>query len=70
MMAPEALEAIFVQREELLRNLLERIGISALTRDKYHTLLVGPRGLGKTHLISMIYYRLQAVKELFFNGGF
>jgi len=64
MMAPEALEAIFVQREELLRNLLERIGISALTRDKYHTLLVGPRGLGKTHLISMIYYRLQAVKEL------
>jgi hypothetical protein len=62
-MTPDALEAIFVQREDL-RNLLERVGISALTRDKYHTLLVGPRGLGKTHLISMIYYRLQALGEL------
>ena len=64
LMPPEALEAIFVQREALLRNILERIGISALTRDKHNTLLVGPRGLGKTHLISMIYYRLQALEEL------
>jgi len=64
LMAPETLEAIFVQREELLQSILESIGISALTRDKKHTLLVGPRGIGKTHLISMIYYRLQAVDEL------
>ncbi len=64
LMTPEALEAIFVQREELLRNILESIGISALTRDKRNLLLIGPRGIGKTHLISMIYYRLQAVEEL------
>ncbi len=64
LMPPEALEAIFVQREELLCNILERIGISALTPAKHHTLLVGPRGIGKTHLISMVYYRLQAMEEL------
>lgn len=64
LMSPEALEAIFVQREELLRNILERVGISALTPAKHHTLLVGPRGIGKTHLISMVYYRLQAMDEL------
>ncbi len=63
-MTPEALEAIFVQREQLLQSILERIGISALTHSKQNSLLVGPRGIGKTHLISMIYYRLRAVEEL------
>ncbi len=64
LMTPDALEAIFVQREELLQSILERIGISALTQSKQNSLLVGPRGIGKTHLISMIYYRLSAVGEL------
>jgi hypothetical protein len=64
LMTQKALEAIFVQREDLLRSILERIGISALTHDIQNTLLVGPRGIGKTHLISMIYYRLQGMEEL------
>ncbi len=64
LMTPDALEAIFVQREELLQNILERIRTSARFPEKQNTLLVGPRGIGKTHLISMIYYRLQALEEL------
>jgi tetratricopeptide (TPR) repeat protein len=64
LMTPDALEAIFVQRRDLLRNILTRIEKSALTSEKRHTLLVGPRGIGKTHLISMIYYQLQSVEAL------
>ena len=63
-MTPDALEAIFVQREDLLQSILERIRTSALTPEKKNTLLIGPRGIGKTHIISMINYRLQALEYL------
>jgi tetratricopeptide (TPR) repeat protein len=63
-MTPDALEAIFIQREGLARDILERIATSTLTSEKQNTLLVGPRGIGKTHLISLLYYRLQAMEEL------
>ena len=56
--APELLEAIFVQRESLLQNLLERVAESATTGSKHHVLLIGPRGFGKTHLITLLNYRL------------
>lgn len=61
LMSQEALEAIFVQvrRRELLERLIENIRISSSTTSKHHTLLVGPRGIGKTHLITMLYYRLR-----------
>jgi tetratricopeptide (TPR) repeat protein len=64
LMPAEALEAIFVQRDDLLRALLERISSGTLTPVKNNTLLVGPRGIGKTHLISLIYYRLRSTEEL------
>ena len=64
LMTPDALEAIFVQREKLLQEILERIRKSALGSEKKNTLLVGPRGIGKTHLISMIYHRLQSMKPI------
>ena len=63
-MTPEALESIFVQREKLLQQILERIQNSAPGSEKRNTLLVGPRGIGKTHLISMICHRLQSMKPL------
>ena len=63
-MTPDVLEAIFVQRQGLLQSILERIRTSALTAEKKHILLVGPRGIGKTHLISLIHYRLQASEDL------
>ena len=64
LMTPEALEGIFVQRHDLARQILERIGESATTRCQRHTLVFGPRGIGKTHLISLLYYRLQGMSEL------
>jgi tetratricopeptide (TPR) repeat protein len=64
MMTPGELEATFVQREDLLQTILERIATNALTPEKQNMLLVGPRGIGKTHLISLIYYRLLEVEEL------
>ncbi len=64
MMAPEALEALFVQREELAQRIVNLVRDSALTSSKHHTLLIGPRGIGKTHLIALVYHRLQAMEDL------
>lgn len=64
MMTPEALEAIFVQREELAEHLVELVRESALTPAKHHTLLIGSRGIGKTHLVSLVYHRLRAKEDL------
>ncbi|MDQ2688214.1 MAG: ArsR family transcriptional regulator, partial [Armatimonadota bacterium] len=57
LMPAEALEAIFVQRERLARRTVELVRDSVLTEAKSHTLFVGPRGIGKTHLVSLIYHR-------------
>jgi DNA-binding transcriptional ArsR family regulator len=64
LMDGETLEAIFVQRETLAADLVERIRESALTATKHHTLIIGPRGMGKTHLVSLLYHRIQAMPEL------
>jgi DNA-binding transcriptional ArsR family regulator len=58
-MSPHVLEAIFVQRKPLAERLVELIQDSALTRSKHHTLLIGPRGIGKTHLVSLVYHRVR-----------
>lgn len=59
MMAPEILEAIFVRRQPLAERLVDLIQDSALTRSKHHALLIGPRGIGKTHLVSLVYHRVR-----------
>ena len=64
MMPPEALEAIFVKREHLAERLVDKAVESVTTGSKHHVLLVGPRGIGKTHLISLIFHRLQNLPEL------
>jgi tetratricopeptide (TPR) repeat protein len=64
LMELKVLEAIFVQRERLAQRILELIRDSALTLSKYHTLLIGPRGIGKTHLIALVYHRVQAMDDL------
>jgi tetratricopeptide (TPR) repeat protein len=64
LMSPDALEGIFVQREKLLQDILERLRKGALGGEIRNTLLVGPRGIGKTHLISLAYHRLRSMKEV------
>jgi tetratricopeptide (TPR) repeat protein len=61
--SPEALEAILVQRHALLADAVERVRESALTAHKHHLLFVGPRGCGKTHLITLIVSRISADAE-------
>jgi len=63
-MTAEALEAIFVQRQELAKRVVELIRESILTAAKHHTLLVGPRGMGKTHFVSLVYHRLRAMDDV------
>lgn len=63
-MEAEALEAVFVQREEIVRRILDLTRESTLTSSKHHTLLIGPRGIGKTHGVSLVYHRVKAIEDL------
>ncbi len=72
LMSPETLERIFVQREDIAQDLVDRIILSVdaersrgtTTSAKHHSLLIGARGMGKTHLVSLVYYRLKQHQEL------
>ena len=61
---PELLKRIFVQREKLLERIVERLSLSMTTGDKHHILLIGPRGCGKTNLVSLAVWELQKKNQL------
>ncbi len=61
---PKSLEFILVQRQQLLQDAVERVRESVLTDHKHHLLFVGPRGCGKTHLVTLIVSRLTADETL------
>jgi tetratricopeptide (TPR) repeat protein len=63
---PGDLENINVQREDLLARSVAVLRDSALTKNKHHLLFIGPRGSGKTHLLCLIYHRLECDEDL--NG--
>ena len=52
--SPERLRATTVAREHVLADALETLGASASKKSKHHMLFIGPRGIGKTHLLSLI----------------
>ena len=56
-MPGDLLERLFVVRKPVLESLMKRVGDLGATPSPHHTLLVGPRGAGKTHLISLVYHR-------------
>ncbi len=60
----DLLEAIFVQREVMVRDAEAKIADGATSRNKYHLLYVGPRGSGKTHLVTVLGNRLQQCADL------
>jgi tetratricopeptide (TPR) repeat protein len=64
LMDPADLESIFVQREAIAADLVDRIRESVLTPTKHHSLIIGARGMGKTHLVSLVYHRIQAMADL------
>lgn len=63
-LAPETLQAMFVKRDTLLVSLYNKHKSSVLEHNKHFSLIVGPRGMGKTHLISMLYHKLKQDKAL------
>ncbi|HAX79873.1 MAG TPA: hypothetical protein DCY88_29570 [Cyanobacteria bacterium UBA11372] len=63
-MSAETLEAMFVKRHELAKDLVEVIRISATTANKHFRLLIGPRGIGKTHMMALIYHRVAKMEDL------
>jgi len=58
LMPHDLLERLFVARERTLAAVLARVDAAAASDERNHTLLVGPRGAGKTHLVSLAYHRI------------
>ncbi len=61
---PETLKELFVQREEELDRLLKRIKSVKKDGTKPQFVIIGPRGIGKTHFMLIIYYKIKDQKEL------
>ena len=62
-MEPEELDAITVGRDALLEMLVRRIGAAARDGSRPHTLLIAPRGGGKTHTLHVTVNRSLADPE-------
>ncbi len=59
LMPLDTLEALFVKRQPILDRLVEHSKASIDTAAKHFDLLVGPRGIGKTHLIALAYHKIK-----------
>ncbi|MFY0526761.1 tetratricopeptide repeat protein [Archangium gephyra] len=59
-MSGRALEQLFVGRDALMKDILKRITASATRKEKHYILLVGPRGMGKTHFVSLAAHKLNS----------
>ncbi|MES2246701.1 MAG: hypothetical protein V4645_05455 [Pseudomonadota bacterium] len=68
MMPPETLQQMLVQRQPLIDACYDDVVHSVKTSAKHHYLFVGPRGIGKTHLISLLYHRLSTSTEIRAHG--
>ena len=62
--SPERLRHTSVAREHLLDNAIESLRGSVDRKSKNHLLFIGPRGIGKTHLLSCIEDAVQADEAL------
>lgn len=54
-----SLEALFVGREDIMKDLLARVVDSIGKPQKHYMLLIGPRGSGKTHFLALAYHRVR-----------
>lgn len=62
-MPAEQLERLFVVRHATLDRLMTYVADLGTTPSPHHTLLIGPRGSGKTHLISLVSHRSRRLIE-------
>jgi len=63
--SPETLEAILVAREKLLQKILGQLSNWTPGTSRQHYLLIGPRGIGKTHLLSLVAHRILKQPSLY-----
>ncbi len=54
----ESLETLFVGHHDIMDDVLSRVITSIGNSEKHYVLLIGPRGSGKTHLLTLAYRRL------------
>lgn len=59
-MPHDLLERLFVGRENHLGDIADAIDAAVASDERSHRLYVGPRGAGKTHLLSLAYHRCVA----------
>jgi len=62
--SPETLEAILVARENLLQKILGQLSQWMPGTSRQHYLLIGPRGIGKTHILSLVTHRISTQPDL------
>jgi hypothetical protein len=62
--APEVLEAMLVGREGIVQEVLDDLDRQAVSSSRQHWLIRGPRGIGKTHLVGILYHRLRRDEKL------
>ncbi len=65
--SPERLRQTSVGREGVLDNAIESLRGSVGRKSKHHMLFIGPRGIGKTHLLSCIEDTVQSDEALSAN---
>ena len=63
-MTHDTLEFILVKRQKLAERLVDRVRESVLTTAKYQSLLLGPRGIGKSYMVALVYHRVKELAEL------
>lgn len=56
---PDTLKKTLVARDPVLKDLLKKIRSSSEDRGLKHYLIVGPRGMGKTHLLLVLHYTVK-----------
>jgi ABC-type molybdenum transport system ATPase subunit/photorepair protein PhrA len=61
---------ITVARASLVQDTLEILRGSMSRNSKHHFLFIGPRGIGKTHLLSLIEDEIAAASDLAAGYGF
>ncbi|MEA3323654.1 MAG: tetratricopeptide repeat protein [Euryarchaeota archaeon] len=58
-MPEEVLRKLFVGRERVLESLFEELESAARNKTPRFYLIVGPRGIGKSHLLVLLYYEIK-----------
>ncbi len=58
-MSEDILRKLFVGREKLLEDLVKEIGNAAENKTPRFYLIVGPRGIGKSHFLTLLYYEIE-----------